>query len=81
MDYPRYRRLGLPVSSAGVESTVKQRNARVKGTEKFGLEGGAEALLQLRAAHLSQDDSVQRYWDRPRPYPRAVGAKRLRPAA
>jgi hypothetical protein len=79
MDYPRYRRLGLPIGSAGVESTIKQLNARVKGSEKFWLEQGAEALLVLRAAHLSEDDSVQRYWDRPRPYPRAVGANRLRP--
>jgi hypothetical protein len=81
MDYPRYRRLGLPISSAPVESTIKQRNARVKGTEKFWLEGGAEALLQLRSAHLSEDGTAQRYWDKPRPYQRAVGARRLRPAA
>jgi hypothetical protein len=81
MDYPRYRRLGLPISSAPVESTIKQLNRRVKGTEKFWLEGGAEALLQLRAAHLSGDGTAQRYWERPRPYARAVGAKRLRPAA
>jgi hypothetical protein len=81
MDYPRYRRLGLPLSSAPVESTIKQLNARVKGTEKFWLEGGAEALLQLRAAHRSEDDTAQRYWDKPRPYARAVGGKRLRPAA
>lgn len=81
MDYPRYRQMGLPISSAPVESTIKQLNRRVKGTEKFWLEGGAEALLQLRAAHLSGDGTAQRYWERPRPYARAVGAKRLRPAA
>jgi hypothetical protein len=80
MDYPRYRRLGLPISSAAVESTIKQLNARVKGTEKFWLEGGAEALLLLRAAHLSEDGTAQRYWNRPRPYQRAVGDRRLRPA-
>jgi hypothetical protein len=45
MDYPRYRQLGLPISSAPVESTIKQINRRMKGTEKFWLEGGAEALL------------------------------------
>jgi hypothetical protein len=81
MDYPRYRRLGLPICSAPVESTIKQLNARVKGSEKFWLEGGAEALLMLRAAHLSEDGTSQRYWDRPRRYQRAVGDKRLRPAA
>jgi len=47
MDYPRYRKLGLPVSSASVESTIKQVNRRVKGSEKFWLEGGGEALLQV----------------------------------
>ena len=35
MDYPRYRRLGLPVTSAPMESLIKQMNARVKGTETF----------------------------------------------
>jgi hypothetical protein len=50
MDYPRYRRLGLPSSSGPVESTSKQRNRRVKGSEKCWLEAGGEALLQVRAA-------------------------------
>jgi hypothetical protein len=81
MDYPRYRRLGLPISSAAVESTIKQINRRLKGTEKFWLEGGAEAVLQLRAAYLSEDDRAECYWSRPRPYPRAAGRGRLRPAA
>jgi hypothetical protein len=81
MDYPRYRRLGLPTSSAPVESTIKQINRRVKGCEKFWLNGGAEALLQLRAAYLSEDDRAKAYWSRPRPYARAAGAGRLRAAA
>lgn len=81
MDYPRYRMLGLPICSAAVESTIKQVNRRVKGSEKFWLEGGAEAMLQLRAAHLSEDDTARRYWDQPRPEGRAVGQGRLRPAA
>jgi hypothetical protein len=81
MDYPRYRRLGLPVSSAAVESTIKQINRRIKGTEKFWLEGGAEAVLQLRAAHLSEDGRADDYWSRPRPYARAAGQGSLRPAA
>jgi len=81
MDYPRYRRLGLPISSAPVESTIKQINRRIKGTEKFWLNGGAEAILQLRAAYLSEDDRASAYWSRPRPYARAAGARRLRLAA
>jgi hypothetical protein len=81
MDYPHYRRLGLPISSAPVESTIKQINRRVKGSEKFWVEGGAEAMLQLRAAYLSADGRAERYWSRPRPHQRAAGTGRLRPAA
>jgi hypothetical protein len=81
MNYPRYRRLGLPTSSAPVESTIKLINRRIKGSEKFWLEGGAEAILQLRAAYLSEDDRVSAHWSRPRRHARAAGAGRLRPAA
>jgi hypothetical protein len=77
MKYPEYRCLGLPVSSAPVESTIKQINRRIKGTEKFWLEGGAEAMLQLRAAQLSQDDRWNKNWQRPRPHRRAAGSGRL----
>jgi len=76
MDYPQYRRLGLPISSAAVESTIKQINRRWKGSEKFWLCGGAEALVQVRAAYLSEDERVERYWERPR-RSRAVGSGRL----
>jgi hypothetical protein len=81
MDYPRYRRLGLPISSAPVESTIKQINRRLKGSEKFWLDGGAEAMLQLRAAYLSEDDRASTYWSRPRPYARAASGGRLKAAA
>lgn len=77
MNYSEYRRLGLPISSAPVESTIKQINRRVKGSEKFWLEGGAEAILQLRAAQLSEDDRWNRYWSRPRKHRRAAGSGRL----
>ena len=55
MDYPRYRRLGLPVTSSAIESLIKEVNYRVKGSEKFWNESGAEAILQVRAARLSDD--------------------------
>ncbi len=62
MDYPRYRRLGLPVTSSPMESLVKQINLRVKGTEMFWDDpDGAEAILRLRAAALSDDGRLERY--------------------
>jgi hypothetical protein len=63
MHYAEYRREGLPITSSYVESAVKQFNQRVKGTEKFWSEEGAEALLQLRADHLSDDKPLQRFWE------------------
>src|SRR5437762_14235303 len=63
MDYARDRRQGLPVTSSLVESLVGEFNARVKGREKFWDDAeGAEAILQLRAAVLSEDDRLERYF-------------------
>jgi len=64
MRYADYRRRGLPITSSYVESAVKQFNQRVKGTEKFWTEAGAEALLQLRADHLSHDAPLAAFWQR-----------------
>ena len=62
MDYPRYRREGLPVTSALIESLVKEMNYRVKGSEKFWNDGpNGEAILQVRAALLSDDDRLAAY--------------------
>jgi hypothetical protein len=59
MDYPRCRREGLPVTSALIESLVKEMNHRVKGSEKFWNDGlNGEAILQVRAALLSDDDRL-----------------------
>ena len=80
MDYPRYRKLGLPVSSAPIESTIKQLNKRVKGTEKFWRPSAVEAVLQVRAAQLSEDGREDRLWATPRPS-RAARHKPLRRAA
>ncbi len=62
MRYPDYRRAGLPITSSYVESAVKQFNQRVKGTEKFWTEDGAEALLQLRADYLSPTCVLDDFW-------------------
>ncbi|WP_157470150.1 LysR family transcriptional regulator [Gemmata sp. SH-PL17] len=63
MEYPRYRRLGLPVTRAAVESLIKEINYRVKGTEKFWNESGAESVLQVRAAVLSEDERLAKHLD------------------
>ena len=63
MDYPRYRREGLPTTSSLVESLVGEFNARVKGRSKFwNRPAGAEAILQVRAALLSEDGRWERYF-------------------
>jgi hypothetical protein len=63
MRYDEYRKAGLPITSSHMESTVKMFNRRVKGTEKFWSEEGAEAILQLRADHLSETEPLKTYWD------------------
>jgi hypothetical protein len=66
MDYARYRRAGLPVTSAPMESLVKQMNLRVKGTEMFWNDAtkGGEAILQIRSAALSDDGRLETYLTR-----------------
>ena len=78
MDYPSYRRLGLPISSAPVESLIKQFNQRVKGTEKFWHRNRLEAILQSRAAYLSEDGRAEKFWSQRKSLGRAVGRNRLR---
>ena len=41
---------------------MKQFNQRVKGTEKFWTEAGAEALLQLRADYLGPTTVLDEFW-------------------
>jgi hypothetical protein len=66
MKYDQYRRQGLPITSAHIESTIKQINRRVKGSEKFWSEGGAQALLQLAGDYLSDRVPLDQFWrDRP----------------
>jgi hypothetical protein len=61
MNYPEYRKAGLPITSSYVESTVKQIARRVKGTEKFWSKG-AESLLTLAADHLGDTPKLDKFW-------------------
>jgi len=73
MKYDEYRRAGLPTTSAWMESAVKEINYRTKGTEMFwNNPAGAEAILQIRSAALSDDDRLVRFLTR------RVGSARLR---
>lgn len=64
MQYAEYRKQGLPIMSSLVESMVKQIGRRVKGTEKFWGDEGAEGVLQLRADHLSDGEVIKNFWER-----------------
>ncbi len=55
MDYPRYRREGLPTTSSLIESQIKEFHRRIKGTEKFWNPSNAEAMLQLLVWSLRDD--------------------------
>ena len=59
----------------GLESLIKQINHRVKGTEQFWNNGGLEAVLQVRAAYLSDDDRAESFHEH-RPRGPAVGRNR-----
>lgn len=62
MNYPAYRKSGYPLSSAIMESTVKQVGRRVKGSEKFWSREGGEAMLCLRGDYLSCTRPMDAYW-------------------
>jgi hypothetical protein len=62
MQYDHYRRQGLPIMTSAVESVIKMINRRVKGSEKFWSEPGAEVILQLRADYLSETEIMSRFW-------------------
>lgn len=86
MNYPDYRRAGLPITSCLVESLIKEINHRVKGTEKFWNRPTAnegESLLQVRASLLSEGDPLTKHiLARPgSPYYRRSTATRLATAA
>ena len=62
MNYPEYRRQGLPITSSHIESTIKQVNKRVKGSEKFW-DRAAEAILHLAADHIGSHQFLDRFCD------------------
>ena len=63
MNYPEYRKQGLPITSAHMESTVKEMNRRIKGSEKFWGEAGAEAMLQMKADTLCDSQPLDTFWE------------------
>ena len=65
-------------SMEAMESLIKQLNHRIKGTEQFWNDGGLEAVLQVRAAYLSQDDRADALYEHRARAP-AVGRHRLKP--
>jgi hypothetical protein len=64
MNYPEYRKKGFPITSSYIESTIKQINRRVKGTEKFWSRIGADALLGLSADMISDTEPLKAFWKR-----------------
>lgn len=66
MKYADYRQAGLPITTALVESTQKQINGRIKGTEKFWCDERLEPLLQLLQDDLSDTYDSQQFWHRRR---------------
>lgn len=79
MNYPEYRRRGLPLTSSLMESAIKQINLRVKGSEKFWQSDAAEAVLQLRADSLSDSHPLDHFW--PRWHAQQDGTNRYRSTA
>jgi hypothetical protein len=62
LKYPQYRQLGLPLTSSHIESTIKQINQRIKGSEKFWRRSSGDAVLQLRADSLSDSEPLAAFW-------------------
>jgi hypothetical protein len=64
MNYPQYRREGLPITSCLVESLIKELNQRVKGTDQFWNRPAAtegESILQVIASLLSEGDPLTKH--------------------
>jgi hypothetical protein len=78
MNYPRYRRDGMPITSSPMESWVKLVNQRVKGSEKFWNDDShAEAMLHLRTAWLGDEGALANHLARRRGHPYARPKPRM----
>ena len=64
MQYAKYRRLGLPLTSSHIESVQKQLNIRLKGTEKYWCAEGVEPVVHLRADRISETKPLESFWKR-----------------
>ena len=81
MDYPRDRRERLSSSGALIESLIEQFHRRVKGNEKFWTDRRAEAVLQVRAGSLFDDDRLRANCATRADRARAIGSGRLKAVA
>ncbi|MBI4689006.1 MAG: hypothetical protein HY754_01840, partial [Nitrospirae bacterium] len=63
MNYSKYRKKGLPVSSCHVESLIKQFNIRIKSSEKFWNKSSVKGIIKLKASIFSNDDSYRNFWN------------------
>ena len=57
---------------------IKPINLRGQGTEKFGSEGGGEALLPVRTDYRSDEQPLEGFWKRRQA--NATGQRRYRRA-
>lgn len=63
MNYPEYRKKGLPISSCHVESLIKQFNIRIKSSEKFWNRSSVKGIIKIKASLISDDNSWVEFWD------------------
>ncbi len=63
MNYPLYRKMGLPISSCYVESLIKQFNIRIKSTDKFWNHSSVKSVVKMKASLISDDNHYQRFWE------------------
>lgn len=63
MNYPLYRKMGLPIFSCHVESLIKQFNLRIKSSEKFWNKSSMKGIIKIKASLLSQDNSYRQFWN------------------